>query len=103
MASWTVRNLTKNGLFYFVFHDVTSLLILLSNVKLSVSNVFILPKNICEKINYFKISNSNYFFVGDRTNTIFGLLLDIMDTNQTSKVSFFIKCIKNETSLVWLK
>ena len=45
--------------------DLTSLQIFLSNVKLNVSNAFTLPKNICEKINYFKISNGQYFLLGD--------------------------------------
>ena len=53
------------------------MLLFLTNVKLSVLNFFILPKNICEKVNFSKTLKSRHFLLGGSTYIIFDLFLDI--------------------------
>ena len=45
---------------------------------MSVLIFFVLPKNICEKIFFFKILKGRYFLIsgGKNENIIFGLFLD---------------------------
>ena len=67
---------------------------LLINLKLIALSYFVLPKNLCGKVNFLKVSKGSHFLLSSHTNSPFGLFLDIKVKFKKLKFAALVKIRK---------